>query len=343
MAKLYVVIGADTEDNAPSYTPNWSEYGSNYDVNPANFKWHWTKYWDNVIEIFRENDFPVTWYIRVDECIKDELLKNLKGKILELKNAGDEIGIHIHTLEWDGSIWRQSRNEKKEKEIVDFSIKTFKKVMGFYPKSCRMGWNAMDNSIMNALEDNGILYECSAVPHYYSRGMYGGRDNIADWSNVGSEPYHPSSDNYQCEGNMKIIECPISSLGKKSLIFSESGIIRLINRSLWRVSIHFIPLIEKMGKFFNISPHTNFIISPIWPISNVEKIVDRYIKLSKRNGLAIIHGYFHPYDIFNPKKGSLNEDFADKIRYVLEYIKSKDNDVEIIPSTISNAMESYLR
>jgi hypothetical protein len=347
---LYVVFNADTEDNHPNYMPNWKDYGSNYDVNPPRFKWEWTEYWDELIALFRKYKFPVTWHMRVDSsCIKDELLGRFKQKILQLRNQGDEIGIHIHTLEWDGNIWKQILDSKKEEEIVKKSIELFRNVLGFYPKSSRMGWNTMSNSIMKSLEEGGILYDCSAVPYYYNQGMFGYRNNILDWEGVNGKPYNPSYQDYKKIGNMRIIECPISSLGKERKIFSYHHHLKIPKRldgMLFNFTSKFISLklTEKFVKAFDISPHTTFTISPYWSISTIRKIVDRYVKIAQIEGVAILNGYFHPCDIFNPKnsKVGINEEFKQKIEMILEYITMQEKKgVKVIPKTISGAVKSY--
>ena len=70
-AKLYVCFFADTEDNHPNYLPGWEKLGTNYDVKNVIPRFEWIKYFDNLISLFEKNNFQVTWFLRVDECIKD--------------------------------------------------------------------------------------------------------------------------------------------------------------------------------------------------------------------------------------------------------------------------------
>ncbi len=340
MKKMYVVLSADTEDNHPDYMPYWGNLGSNYDTNPADIKMDWINYLGGLKSILEELDFRITWFLRVDDCVGDKILKAL-SPLDNLIERGGEIGIHIHTIAWDGRIWRQTTDPRKEREIVEDSIELFRESVGFRPEISRMGWNAMSNSIMNALNNSGVRYDNTALPYYSSNGMYGGRDNIMDWEKVDDRPHHPSCSDYQCEGDMKIMEIPISSLGKKSFFFSNSRINGLTDKRS-------LPLLERtmaiknriMGSF-NLSPHTNFIISPFWSNSNLRKIVDKKVLEAKNNGGSLLVGCFHPADMLNPRNGKINRVFIEKLSDILSYIQSKNTEVEIIPLTLSDAIKKF--
>ncbi|MBD3204507.1 hypothetical protein GF327_09530, partial [Candidatus Woesearchaeota archaeon] len=135
--KLNLILCADTEDNHPNYLPSWKKYGSNYDKNPPEFRFGWTRYWDDLNKLFDEFNVKISWFVRVDTCIKDEFIRKFKKKILKLKKDGHEIGIHIHTLTWDGKIWRQSMDPNEQEIIVKKSVKIFEKTLGFPPKVSR--------------------------------------------------------------------------------------------------------------------------------------------------------------------------------------------------------------
>ncbi|MCK4492136.1 MAG: hypothetical protein KAU03_05905, partial [Candidatus Altiarchaeales archaeon] len=239
----------------------------------------------------------------------------------------------------NGGLWRQTTDPEKEKEIVENAMELFRESMGFKPGISRMGWNAMSNSIMNTLNSFGIKYDNTALPYYSSNGMYGGRDNIMDWKRVDDKPYHPSCSDYQCEGDMKIMEIPISSLERKSFFFSNPRINGFTDKRS-------LPFIERtmsiknriMGSF-NLSPHTNFIISPFWSNSNLRKIVDKKVLEAKNNGSSLLVGCFHPADMLDPRDGKINRVFIEKLSDILAYIRLKNTEVEIIPSTLSDAMK----
>ena len=155
--ELFVAFACDTEDNHPNYVPGWTKYGSNYDLNPGILNWSWTQYWHDLSECFVKKHAPVTWLIRVDDGpVHDKMLTLFKGEIFKLRSLGDEIGIHIHTWSWNGTLskWVQTTNSMDEVKIVLDSLDMFKRHLGFAPMSTRMGWTTMSNEIMRALDSN---------------------------------------------------------------------------------------------------------------------------------------------------------------------------------------------
>ena len=343
MGRLYVTICADTEDNHPNYVPGWSVLGSNYDVNPAIIRFDWSKFWDILLEIFRRNRVQITWLFRVDDGpMKDLMLKKFETRIFDLESKGDEIGIHIHTWEWDSksNIWRQTKDHNKEYEIVKRSIKTFKRCLGFSPLSSRIGWNAMSNEIMRALEEEGILVDATCVPGYKSDGMYSSRDNIVDWSRAGESLYHPNRNDYQLPGGMKLLEIPISSIpGEKRMLFKGSSLDKLINSRLHTIMKPLLPFVSTLFESLHIPAHNVFYVSPSWSTSIIKRIIDLYVDKAKANQDSFLVGIFHPSDILEPKKGTVNKNFADKVEEIMKYITLQGQKVTLNLITLSEIAE----
>lgn len=339
MGRLYVTICADTEDNHPNYVSGWLVLGSNYNVNPAIIRFDWTKSWDTLTKIFRKNRVPITWLFRVDDGpIKDLMLKKFETRIFDLKSRGDEIGIHIHTWEWDSKshIWRQTKDHNKEYEIVKRSIKSFRSCLGFPPFSSRMGWNAMSNEIMRALEEEGILVDASCEPGYKCDSMYSGRDNIVDWSRAGEGLYHPDRNDCQLPGGMKLLEVPISSVPEeKRMLFKGSSLDKLINSKLHTIIKPLLPLVSTLFENFHFSAHNVFYISPSWSTSIIKRIIDLYADKAKANQDSFLVGFFHPSDILEPKKGTVNRNFAGKVEEIIKYLTLQRQKVALNFITLS--------
>jgi hypothetical protein len=295
----HFVLCADTEDNHPSYSPGWSKMGSDYNANPARLRLDWTNYWDQLSELFRRHGIKVTWLLRTDDAVGDQVIRKSRQKILSLKRQGDEIGIHIHTLAWDGKIWRQTREPQRETEIVGRAIRQFRKVLGFSPRVSRMGWNGMSNSIMSALQNVGIRIDASAVPGYV---MTGKRDNSINWKGTPKHPYHPHTEDYRKQGDMEILECPISSIKR-----SRSLLWPLMHFGLARSLI-----LSTMGLFKHFSPHTVFTISPFWTTKHIKSVIENNVK----NKSGPVVGYFHPSDVLNPKTGKMNMEYMQRLEEV---------------------------
>ncbi|MBU0756930.1 MAG: hypothetical protein KKF44_02605 [Nanoarchaeota archaeon] len=329
--KLYFLLCADTEDNHPNYIAGWEKVGSNYDEKQPIFRYDWTKYWDKLTAVFDRFDLKLPWFARTDMCILDDFLKKAKKQLKSLMENDHLIGIHIHTLYWDGKIWRQDVNEMNQKKIIKNSVRIFKDTMGFHPAVSRMGWNAMTNSIMIALEKENIRIDMSCVPGYHSAGMYGERDNIIDWQDSASNTYHPSGTDYKNKGNMKILEIPISvARGKKNMIFNAGMLNKIINRYLHRPVSKIIRKSGKMIDYIGYSPHSAFTISPFWSNRNIIKLIHQKKDEAKKNGKALLIGYFHPCDIFDAKKQGLNQRYISGMTDILSEIYSSD--VEILDS-----------
>lgn len=329
-AKLYVCFLADTEDNHPNYLPGWEKYGTNYDLKKVNPRFEWIDYFDNLITLFKKNNFLVTWFLRVDECIKELALKKFKPYLSRL----DLIGIHIHTLEWDGKIWRQSRNKNIQRRIVKNSIGIFRDSLGFSPIVSRMGWNAMTNEIMAELQENKIFLDCTAVPGYHSKGFFNGRDNIIDWSGAPRIIYHPSKKDYMQKGKMKILEMPISTVNGSHIIYNDffSSAYGLIPKQASKLLMPYAVLaINKL----RLRSHSAFNISPNWDAESLYDIIDSKINSVAKGSDELLAGYFHPSDIFNPKTGKINRDYEKKLQKIFDRLKNSG--VEIKPCTALQA------
>lgn len=338
MSELWVTLCSDTEDNYPNYVPGWFRYGSDYNRKPAIIKWNWTRYWDDLIEVFENKSIPITWMIRVDDGpVYNKMLTKFREKFFELKSKGHEIGIHIHTYFWNNRKhrWEQTLDYFQERKIIDNSMKYFRKNLAFSPISSRMGWNYMSNYIINELNKNNILVDSSAIPQNYCLGKYGKRDNIYDWRKSPLEPYNPSFNNYQTYGSLKIVEMPIAvPKSNRKYIFKSF----LNNLSTTTKSYSLQPLLLIGKKFLThfVNPNPFFYISPWWSTDIIEKIINSYVVKAKRSGIAFLNGFFHASDIFNPINGKVNFQFIRNIIKVIDHIFSF-NDVKIHFSTLSRA------
>ncbi|MCM2325498.1 MAG: hypothetical protein NDI94_03480 [Candidatus Woesearchaeota archaeon] len=330
MAKLYVCLLADTEDNHPSYMPGWAKFGTDYDVKNVVPRFEWLNHFDELIDLFEKRRFLVTWFLRTDLCLRNKALNRFLPYLKKLKN----FGIHIHTLEWDGKIWRQAIDKKSQVKIVNESIKIFTKTIGTAPRFSRMGWNAMSSEIMQELERNKIILDCTAVPGYSSSGFFGKRDNILDWKDSPRKLYNPSYGNYKKQGDMKILELPISSKEQSHIMYNDffSRIYDYIPR---RLSNAFLPTVISLANRMKIHTHSNFMISPNWNAESTFGIIDSLVKSVREGNDEILAGYFHPCDILDPKTGKMNRPYLDKINRVLDHLE--DLDIDIVPCSAYDA------
>jgi len=344
LSELWVTLCSDTEDNYPSYVPGWASYGSDYDKNPADLRWDWTRLLPSLKECFKKLDIPITWLIRVDDGpAYDLMLRKFKEEILGLASTGDEIGIHIHTFIWDrkSSRWKQTRNPVREAQIVSRSLEYFREVLGFSPLSVRMGWNAMNNEIMNALNEKRVLVDASAVPGNYCNGKFGRRDNFYDWRRCPKDPYNPSHLDYQSPGSMQILEMPIStaqSIDAKTFGYFVNGL------SSFNKSYALKPLLSLGDEVYRrfMSPHSFFYVSPWWSTSVIERIIAAYAEKAINKGVSFLVGCFHSSDILDPERSALNSFFLRKMERIGKIFLALKR-VDVVFSTLSQAAEKYMR
>jgi hypothetical protein len=259
------------------------------------------------------------------------MLRLFRNDILGLESSGDEIGIHIHTFSWDSvySKWKQTRDPVCEARIVRRSLEYFKDVLGFYPLSVRMGWNAMSNAIMETLDSGGILVDASAIPGNNCRGKFGGRDNFCDWRGAPQEPYHPNNQDYKSPGGMRILEAPITTLNTRGR--KLGGLVDLLSN--YRI-IHMLAKLSPLTRR-TITPNFFLYISPWWSASIIDKIVDMSLKKAEEEGKAFLVGFFHSSDILDPKKDCENSFFKGNLnRFIKTVTKLKGFDVKF--STLSS-------
>jgi hypothetical protein len=178
-----------------------------------------------------------------------------------------------------------------------------------------MGWNTMSNAIMRALDANGLIADATAIPQSSSPGKFDKRDNIYDWSRVPSTQYHPSPNDYQSAGNMKILEIPISSLPLKKPTMLSTLVNKLSGTSSL---VKLLPIARRL----NLTPHHHFYITPWWPPSIYSKIINAYGDKTREKGVGFLIGTFHPNDILDPKTGKENLVFKKCISQVIKEISS---------------------
>ncbi len=80
------------------------------------------------------------------------------------------------------------------------------KVLGIVPKIFVAGRWSVNNDTVRALVESGFTHDCSAFAHT--------RNNHYDWSELPKKcmPYHPIFEDYQKQGNLSLLEVPISQM-----------------------------------------------------------------------------------------------------------------------------------
>jgi len=189
------------------------------------YKYDWIKY---------------NWFLQSDSIMKDTI-KDIDfmfelSLFNDLRNDGDEIGLHFHPILKNKGIWYQSEEIDKLSRFLN-EIKKKVKV-----NLVRTGWNYGNTELINLYNSLGFSTDASCCPGKYSEGTQSsvnwmGIRNFYDWEDTPNYPYHPSKEDYKREGDLNILEIPITTIGGYSLQFHGSpSIMKKIIETTFRTS-----------------------------------------------------------------------------------------------------------
>ncbi len=222
--EIIIIIGCDVD---PSPDPT-SKYASEDD----NIRWKGVtedipKLKEMLNSFSHENgQYPnITWLLRSDKQFKiyyDDYAYPVK-KFWDIwkscQKDGDELGWHPHLWDFDESNqWWYPRIHDPE-WIIDCLTEGYKEITRYFiPKSVRMGWNFQSNTVMNVLNNLGIIVDFSALPKQKT-SAFKSRKNFPichlDWRITSEEFYYPSENDYRRvsrfnEKPLDILEMPLS-------------------------------------------------------------------------------------------------------------------------------------
>jgi len=155
-------------------------------------------------------DVSATWFIRSDKVIQDSFgsyteLFDRVVSVITGASVTHEIG-WLPQLYTEGVISKTLSAEYCKSSLNEAYYALSK--AGYQIQSTRMGDCYHNNHTMKVLEDIGIKYDCSALPHRVKKeaGWY------LDWELTGEKVYHPSSDDYRVPGHpsYELLEIPLS-------------------------------------------------------------------------------------------------------------------------------------
>ena len=222
--KIYFVLGSDTGIwqgmNTKTFNNYYGDYlyvekGENADLvmkpsfrerikdskgNPL--KLTWWMHGGNIFRYGTNQNVPHPNYLPL------YLMNKYYGESIEA--LGDEVTLHYHTWVYsdydkDGIYWwNQAENFTECREDFDYTLAQYLLEEEIFPVSFRSGWHYMDNEWQNYLDE---LLPFSMHNDYPAKRLEDSEpiDNIFDWSEATPEfiPFHPTSENYQLEGNLK--------------------------------------------------------------------------------------------------------------------------------------------
>ncbi len=150
---------------------------------------------NRILTLFRKHNIPSTIFAT-------GLV--LKKYAEDVKEWSEECEIACHGL--SHKFWNALEEEERREELERF-ISLYQEHFGRNPKGFRAPSHLIDEKAMCLLQDNKFLYDSSVVPNYPLLKKYRGYEGRAP-----SLPYFPDRKNCRKEGDMKILEIPVTGL-----------------------------------------------------------------------------------------------------------------------------------
>ena len=148
---------------------------------------------DVLLDLFRNFSVPATLFVTGDVLVRypEEVRRWSKDY---------EIASHSYSHKFFNKLSKWEKSEDIER-----SIEIYNDVLGKSPKGFRAPSHIIDNETMGILEAKKFIYDGSVVPHYPPFKNYVGFRGEAPCM-----PYRLSEMNYRKEGDMRIVEIPVS-------------------------------------------------------------------------------------------------------------------------------------
>jgi len=175
---------------------------------------------DNLLELFRKYDAKGCFALTADVLAKCE-----KETVLQIASEGHEVGLHVHPddsylvnlgLSSRGIIGLSQYSLKEQSQIIECSSTLFEEKFHSLPLLFVSGNWSENNATIRILEKNHFLYDLTPLP--------GAKGHVCDWTRLKriSLPYHPSPDDYQSRGSLKLLMIPVSLTILKEVLGPES-------------------------------------------------------------------------------------------------------------------------
>jgi hypothetical protein len=233
-----------------------------------------------------EYSVPITYFVEVDNRVKDHWLIFLRDHGFLKDMLSGEIGIHIHDWRWNTKERRWIQEVNDDKFLFNNTIYSYElmRKYGISPSVHSRGWNFVTLSIIKSLVHVKIYTDFSCMPGKvmsfqqiyfylkYGRGMY-------DWRNFKYQmPFYCKID-----GSQKILLIPNSS--DKSFTYYLSADypnyklgVQVIKYHITLSKIHGISVL--VMNFHNYSLDKN-------KIEYIKRIVNALYNLSDRNEIEV--------------------------------------------------------
>ena len=222
--KVCITIDTDADPLIEDHKTSVSFKNLDYSLNKIS---------DKILELENKMNIklPVSWFVRVDNQIKDEFgsydwILNNYSKFWENERLKkNEIHWHSHIYEKIDDKWVFPNDKSFYLSEIE-KIFNFLKKKHFEPKCIRMGEAYMNNDIMKLLRNLGLKADSSCIPGRKRKD----KEKFFDWSRAKNLPYFPSDYDYQEEEKVKknFLEIPMNTITTKCE-YDKKPLLRYMN------------------------------------------------------------------------------------------------------------------
>ena len=300
-APIPVVIGIDVEPDKRTVDladPSWRGAVRTFERLP--------EFRQMLQECSREKLVPLTWFPRADPQVEIAngdaawALKKIADDWERARDAGDEIGLHMHPWRWDETNSRWCQDHGDENWVIHClhsAINTYRQCFGVPPTSYRGGDRFLNNLVVKTLEEEGVKVDLTLermpsverlAPSEHGTGM------IPDGTSLLGHAYRASEKDFiqpAKEGS--------GGLGMLPLTAYEEGTL-----SPWLPNTIFEEEIERLLKGNEAPTHLAFVVrTDIAESSNWDHFVENALSLARRvrTGHLVFTTAGHAWEMAAPK------------------------------------------
>ena len=157
------------------------------------------------------------WFLRMDPQVEivhgsaQWVVERYGKQIDNLRNTGDEIGLHTHAWRHVSGQWITDNGDQQwVDQCVRVSFEAYESAFGGGCRSFRFGDHWMNNDTFDLLESLGAQYNLTVEPGLRSRGPGAGlvppelwTGRFPDYAKVPREPYKPTRKDFRKTGETR--------------------------------------------------------------------------------------------------------------------------------------------
>lgn len=139
--------------------------------------------------------------------IQPEAAKRYADLLLNLKDKGFELGLHIHPGSFRNLTFKKylgSYPREEQRNILDLAVSDWTEALGYKPKTFRAGMFSANDYTYKILYELGFRQSSTSKPERSVPEIY------ASWAGASSHAHHVDPNNRLISGTLELYEVPLS-------------------------------------------------------------------------------------------------------------------------------------